>query len=134
MIVHYDPADLSLLYVRLPDRTFMKVGYADVRRPAIALWECFATLKYLRSTSRMAINETRLFEAINMQRKIIDDVGSKTRTAKKVASRKNAEARSRAAGLVSISDSRGDVGALVDYTTEAPDYTAELWQHDTNLW
>ncbi|MFD2272609.1 Mu transposase C-terminal domain-containing protein [Undibacterium arcticum] len=87
LIVHYDPADISALHVKLPDGSYLKVGYADLRHPAIALWECLATLKYLRTVSRLAINETRLFEAINAQRKIIDDA-KKTRLAPHVKGRR----------------------------------------------
>ncbi|MFC3106462.1 Mu transposase C-terminal domain-containing protein [Undibacterium arcticum] len=127
LIVHYDPADISALHVKLPDGSYLKVGYADLRHPAIALWECLATLKYLRTVSRLAINETRLFEAINAQRKIIDDAKNKTRAARKGAARKSAEARSRAIDPTTNNTPQNESPTGIDYSIDAPEYPVEMW-------
>lgn len=127
LIVHYDPADISVLRVKLPDGSYLKVGYADLRHPAIALWECLATLKYLRPVSRQAINETRLFEAINVQRKIIGDAKNKTRAARKGAARKNAEERSRAIDPTTNNAPQNEPPTGIDYSIDAPDYPVEMW-------
>ena len=95
LIVHYDPADLSLLHVRLPDGSTVETGYADVRHPPIALWECLATLKYLRTVRQLTINEARFFDAIHAQRKIVGDASSRTRLTRKNNARKDAERRTR---------------------------------------
>jgi len=102
--VHYDPANLSVLHVELPDKSIIKVGYADVRHPAVALWEVLATLKHLRSVNRETINEARLFKAINVQRAIIDGALSKTRAARRTTARKQSEKNSRTSSSVENND------------------------------
>jgi putative transposase len=127
LIVHYDPADISVLRVRLPDGSYVKVGYADVRHPAIALWECLATLKHLRTASRLAINEARLFDAIDAQRKIVGDASNKTRLARKSAARKSAEGRSRAIEPSTNHAKQSPPQTGVDYSIDPPDYPVEMW-------
>lgn len=126
LIVHYDPADISVLHVQLPNGSYLKVGYADLRHPAIALWECLATLKYLRTVSRQAINEMRLFDAINVQRKILDDAKNQTRAARKSNARKSAEARSRAIDPAT-NNAQQKEPAGIDYSIDAPEYKVEIW-------
>ena len=127
LMVHYDPADISVLHVKLPDGSHLKVGYADLRHPAIALWECLAALKYLRTVSRLAINETHLFDAISTQRKIIDDARNKTRAARKGAARKSAEARSRAIDPTTNNAPQNKPATGIDYSVDAPVYPVEMW-------
>ncbi|MBC7500584.1 MAG: transposase [Herminiimonas sp.] len=125
LLVHYDPADISILHVKLPDGSYVKVGYADLRHPAIALWECLATLKHLRTASRATINEAHLFAAIDAQRKIIDDGKSKTRATRKSTARKTSEARSRAPTAPKENQPQDETG--VDYSVDAPEYPVEMW-------
>jgi putative transposase len=126
---HYDPANLSVLHVELPDKSIITVGYADLRHPAVALWEVVATLKHLRTINRETINEARLFKAINAQRAIIDGALSKTRAARKATARKQSEQSSRSSLSVENNDKKNGVKTSVDYGTQAPDYAAELWSH-----
>ena len=126
LVVHYDPADISVLHVKLPDGSYVKAGYADLRHPAIALWECLATLKHLRTTSRLAINETRLFEAIGTQRKIIDVAKNKTRAARKAVARKTSEERSRAVDPSTNNLQQTDPTGI-DYSIDAPEFPVEMW-------
>jgi putative transposase len=126
LTVHYDPADISVLRVKLPDGSYLKVGYADLRHPAIALWECLATLKYLRTVSRQAINEARLFDAINVQHKILHDAKNKTRAARKSTARKSAEVRSRAIDPATNNAQQKKSGGI-DYSVDAPEYKVEIW-------
>jgi putative transposase len=127
LIVHYDPADISVLHVELPDKSYVKVGYADIRNPAIALWECLATLKYLRTLNRDGINEKQVFAAIDMQRKIVGDATNKTRSARKSAARKDSETRSRAPSPIANSAQPTEPHPAVDYSVEPPEYSAQLW-------
>ncbi len=127
--VHYDPGNLSVLHVELPDKSIIKVGYADLRHPAVAVWEVLATLKHLRTVNRETINEARLFKAINMQRAIIDGALRKTRAARRVTARKQSEKDSRIGSSVDNSDKQNGTKTSVDYSAEAPDYKAELWSH-----
>ena len=127
LVVHYDPVDISVLHVKLPAGEYLKVGYADLRHPAIALWECLATQKYLRTVSRSAINESRLFEAINVQRKIIDDAKNETRRARKNAARKGAERRSRAIDPHTNNAAQKQPSTEIGYSIDAPDYPVEMW-------
>lgn len=127
LIVHYDPTNLSVLQVELPDGSMAKVGYADVRHPPVALWECLATPKHLRTVSRLTINEARLFEAIHAQHKIVEEAQRKTRAARKSMARKNSETRSRAASMVTNNSQQDLSRTGVDYSVEPPEYPAEVW-------
>jgi len=127
--VHYDPANLSVLHVELPDKSIIKVGYADLRHPSVALWEVVATLKHLRTINREAINEAGLFKAMSAQRAIIDGAMRKTRAARRATARKQAEKDSRTSLLTETGDKQNATKTSVDYTAEAPNYTAELWSH-----
>jgi hypothetical protein len=80
----------------------------------------------LRTTSRLAINETRLFESINIQRKIIDGAKNKTRAARKAVARKSSEERSRAVDPSTNNLQQTDPTGI-DYSIDAPEFPVEMW-------
>lgn len=86
--LHYDARDLSKLFLRGKKGEFLEVAYADLRRPAISLWELEAARRYLRRLGRATISEERLFKAMAKQQAIITEAGRQTRTARQQRARK----------------------------------------------
>ena len=125
VIAHYDPADLSRLYVRLPDATTLEVPYQDLRRPPIALWECDAAAKYLRRVSRVAPSEERLFAAIAKQREIVRASQSASRKARRETARTASARRTREA--TQPSTPAASVEPPVDYSKPVEPYPSEIW-------
>ncbi len=87
-IVRYDPRDLSRIYLLTPDGQYCDVGYRDLRRAPISLWEHREALKRLRSEGRLHIDETAIFDSINKMREIVDDAVVATKTARRQRERR----------------------------------------------
>lgn len=83
LLVHYDPSDLSRLYARGPKGEVLEIAYADLRNPAVSLWELKAAAAHLRKASRLAIDERRLFAAIAKQRAIVQKAQLASRRARR---------------------------------------------------
>lgn len=82
VVAHYDPRDLSQLYVRAEGETMLAVHYAGLHRPAVSLWESVAAARHLRQLGETKVREARLFAAIEQQRQIVRRAASKTRSAR----------------------------------------------------
>jgi putative transposase len=83
MILRYDPRDLSRIYLLAPDGCYYDIGYRDVRRPPISLWEHRLARKKLREQGRSFVDEGAIFRSIEEMRKIAEDA----QVAKKAARR-----------------------------------------------
>ena len=68
MIVRYDPRDLSRIYLLAPNGHYYDVGYRDLSRPPISLWEHRLALKKLRETGRAFVDEAAIFRTIDAMR------------------------------------------------------------------
>ena len=53
-LVHYDPRDLSRIYVKAPDHSYVEVPYADIRRPPISVGKCVRLVDSWLSEARPA--------------------------------------------------------------------------------
>jgi putative transposase len=73
MIVRYDPRDLSRIYLLAPDGAYYDVGYRDLGRPPISLWELRLAMKRLREEGRLQIDEASLFRTIEKMQTIAAD-------------------------------------------------------------
>ncbi|MET0658839.1 MAG: transposase, partial [Steroidobacteraceae bacterium] len=62
---------MSRLYARGAKDEILKIPYADLRNPRVSLWEIKAATAHLRKVSQLAIDERRLFAAIEKQRSIV---------------------------------------------------------------
>ena len=82
VLVHYDPRDLSKVFVRGEGNQLLEVGYADTTKPAVSLWECNAAVAHLRKLGIHRIGQTKLFVAIEQQREIVRRAAAKTRAAR----------------------------------------------------
>lgn len=87
-IVRYDPRDLSRIYLLTPDGQYYDVGYRDVRRAPISLWEHREALKRLRAQGRGHIDEAAIFDSINKMREIVDEAVVATKKARRQRERR----------------------------------------------
>ncbi len=88
MIVRYDPRDLSRIYLLAPDGAYYDVPYADLRRPAISLWEHRLAVKRLRELGRAAIDEAAIFDAIDEMHSIAERAVAETKTVRRQRERR----------------------------------------------
>jgi len=83
MILRYDPRDLSRIYLLAPDGHYYDVGYRDVRRPPISLWEHRLALKRLRDEGRSLVDEAAIFRTVEHMRKIAEEAIAASKTARR---------------------------------------------------
>ena len=76
--VRYHPEDLSRVFVSADGRNYVEARYADLRRPAISLWEQRAAVRALRAQGEPKLSEHLLFKAIEQQRRIVERARRKT--------------------------------------------------------
>lgn len=125
IVAHYDPANISRLYVLTPDKTVIEVPFAQLHRPAVALWEVLAANKHLRATSQAMISEEGLFKAILAQRKLVAQAAAKTKKARLALARASDRGRTRAP--LTSANEQPAATSDVDYSQPADGFTAELW-------
>lgn len=83
MIVRYDPRDLSRIYLLGPDGVYYDLGYRDLRRPPISLWEHRLALKRLRESGHATVDEVAIFRAIGEMRAITDEAVAASKLARR---------------------------------------------------
>lgn len=88
LLVRYDPRDLGRVYVQVPDGAYYDVPYADLRRPAISLWEHRLALKRLREEGRGAVDEAAIFQAVEAMRDIADAATGKAKALRRQQERR----------------------------------------------
>jgi putative transposase len=86
-MVHYDPRNLSQVYLETPDGEIWPIPYKDPRRPPISHWEHSRACQALRVQGREEYDEELIFDTIARQREIIADSISKTKQARRTAQR-----------------------------------------------
>lgn len=71
-IIRYDPRDLSRLWLYDDaHRIYIPVGYANMARPPVSLWEVGRALAKLKKDSKLATNEELLFHSIEVMSQIV---------------------------------------------------------------
>jgi len=106
--VRYDPRDISRVFVRRPNGSFVEARYRHLGYPPVSLWERNAAVRRLRERGRHEVDEAMIFASIAEQRVIEDD--SRQKSAK---ARRNRERRpsARAAGAAPVQLRDIDTGA-----------------------
>jgi len=124
VVVHFDPADLSKLYLVMKGKALLEIPYAQTHRPSVSLWELHAANQYLRRNSRSEVNEDRLFRAIEAQRKIVVQASARTRKARLAANHPADRKRSRAV----LNEARNvtDTQSPIDYSQPPEDLPVEI--------
>lgn len=88
MLVRYDPRDLSRIFLLAPDGRYYDVGYRDLRRPPISLWEQQRALQRLRAEGRREVDEAAIFNAVEQMRAIASDAVRESKSARRQRERR----------------------------------------------
>lgn len=80
--VHYEPANLSKVFVRGLAGDFIEVPYRNLRRPAISKWELKAVTRALRRQGRAGVDEDMVFDMVLARRKKLEEVRGRSRRAR----------------------------------------------------
>ena len=122
--VRYHPEDLSRIFVSADGRNYVEAHYADLRRPAISLWERRAAVRALRANHDKRVSESLIFQAIGQQREIVRQARLKTARV-----RRGLDAQSPADNPRSPRHQE-TVGQApdVNYDTPVEPFNAEIWR------
>lgn len=125
--VRYHPEDLSRVYVSANGRDYVEARYADLRRPAISLWEQRAAVRILRAQGESRLSEPLLFRTIEQQRRMVERARRET---------KRVRARDKARGTytpkAAVPGSRpawntSGQAADIDYDASVEPFPVEMW-------
>lgn len=90
-IVRYDPRDMRTVYVWDPElNKYFEVGYGNIARPLISLWEVRAVRKHLRDNGREHVNEEIIFRTYEKLRQHQESAEKKTKIARANIERRRA--------------------------------------------
>jgi putative transposase len=123
LTVHYDPRDLSRIYVKAPDHSYVDVPYADIRLPPISLWELRAARRFLAQRGESQRNQQRLFWAHYELTRIAAEAVTETRRIRRQRERRHTLAREQA--LDSVAKVNG--ASTIDYNKLPADLPTETW-------
>jgi putative transposase len=120
LFVRYDPRNLAKVWVPIPGRgSYLPVPYADLCRPPISHSEQQAAMRVIKAAGRRTANEDAVFEAIELQRKIIERAKHSTR-ARRQQERRPGTGKASAATKVPEPQP-------VDFSKPANPYPGEVW-------
>ncbi|SMH28445.1 Mu transposase C-terminal domain-containing protein [Azospirillum agricola] len=77
--VHYNPADLSKVFIRGVSGEYLEVPYRNLRRPAISMWEHKAANRALRRQGRAGVDEAMIFDMVLARRKLVEEASGRSR-------------------------------------------------------
>ena len=83
--VHYDPRNLSKVFVRGGSGEFLDVPYRNLGRQPITLWEHRAACSQLRKAGRTAVDEELIFETVKQLRLLVTGAKAATLAARRKA-------------------------------------------------
>ena len=67
------------IFVSADGRNYVEARYADLRQPSITLWEQRAAVRAMRAHNQPRISQALIFQAIAMQRQVIERAKRDTR-------------------------------------------------------
>ena len=121
VLVRYHPEDLSRIFVSTNGRQYIEARCADLKRPAISLWEQRAICRILRG-QRQPVSEASIFKAIEAQREIVAKARAQTRM-----QRKDTPRRKKAPPHPWIPPAASEPATEVDYSKALKPFEAEVW-------
>lgn len=126
--VRYHPEDLSRVFVTSGSGDYVEVRYADMRRPAISLFEHRAALHAIRSEGQHTVSEALIFRTIEEQRRLIAKAKQTTARAQRRSRRKNAPMKMLLDRIVPFAREATEQQAeAVDYATPVQAFDVEQW-------
>jgi putative transposase len=124
LTLHFDPRNLSKLYVPY-EGDYLGVPFANVRMPAVSLWEVQAATRHLRLAGQKSINPALLIEAIDKQREIVRAAQAKTR---KMRRKQQVAHRPATVGIDPLNDEPAlDPKSGIDWSKPAVPIEGEIW-------
>jgi putative transposase len=122
--VRYDPRNMSRIYVRgSQSPTYIDVPYADIRYPPVSLFEIRAARALLRAQGRQRIAQYQIFQAIEAQRKLVDDARTKTREVRR------SMARRPPVGAAPASESSPAGEGSINWDQDPATFPVETWEN-----
>lgn len=123
--VRYHPEDLSRIFVSADGRNYIEARYADLRRPAISLWEQRAAVRRLRANHDRRVSEAFVFQAVEQQRDIVSAARRKTF---KVRRGLVPDVQEIGPGKAMSGKQQVVSDTAVDYDIKQEPYNAEIWR------
>ena len=123
LVVHYDPRDLSRIYVKAPEHSYVDVPYADIRLPPISLWELRAARRFLAQRGESHHNQARLFWAHDELTRIAAEAVTETRRVRRQRERRHSLTREHALE----SPPKTQALSAIDYNKVPEDLPTETW-------
>lgn len=125
VVVHYEPADLSKVYVRDGTGQFLEIRYKDFRRPAISKWELRAVRAAARAQGRLGVDEEMIFRMIEQRRDIQKKARATSKRARQELARSKRDEAPPLAGagkvkLISAEDD-DDIPLVLPYWEQRPE-------------
>lgn len=122
--VRYHPDDLSRVYVSADGKQYVEARCADLRRPAISLWEQRAAVRAVRADGSRKLSEALLFKAILEQRSIVERARTDTRKTRPKGGPKR--------GLVQLPSGWQAPASVtqtddIDYSKPVKAFSVEIW-------
>jgi putative transposase len=129
--VRYHPEDLSRIFVSADGRNYVEARCADLRRPSITLWEQRAAVKAMKANNQPRISEALLFQAIGLQRQIVERARRDTKRVRAGKAPLNAnDAGAQRTRLPGTANQKQPAvpDAAVDYDKPVEAFNVEIWQ------
>ncbi|MFM2042916.1 MAG: hypothetical protein RLY86_1492 [Pseudomonadota bacterium] len=128
LVVHYNPADMSKLYVRGASGGYLEVPYRNLRRPAISVWEHRAAVRALRRQGRAGVDEEMIFSMVLLRRRRLEEIRGSSRKARLELARSGAMPRPAMLPPPNhVPPVSGDTDRDEDRPLELPFYETEVW-------
>jgi putative transposase len=120
LVVRYDPRNMSRIFVRGPGSTdYLDVPYADIRYPAVSLYEIRAARVALRAQGLTRFSDHHIFWAIDLQRAHVDEARTKTREVRRALTRRPAAAPT--------PESPSSTQGSINWDEDPMTYATETW-------
>lgn len=129
VVVHYDPSDLSKVFIRGPSGEYLDVPYRNLSRPPVSKWELKAITRALRRKGRSGIDESMIFDMVLKRRTVLESARSRSRQARLQHAR-SASRQNRTALHALPSPAQRDTPVSthdLDTPIELPYYDTEEW-------
>jgi putative transposase len=123
LLVRYDPRDLSKLYVKAPNQSYLEVPYADIRLPPLSIWELRAARRFLAQRGDPRRNQERLFWAHDELQRIAAKSVAETSRVRRQRGRREALVRERSLSKLLPPSNEG----AIDYSKTPRDLPTETW-------
>ena len=107
---------------------YLEVQYADMRRPAISLFEQRAALKAIRSEGQQTVSEALIFRTVEEQRRLIANARRTTARARRRSRRKYVPLEEVLERVVQFRSETSE------HEVETVDYDAPVQAFDVEQW